>query len=88
MHRPRRGRTRAVAWLEDRYELGAITHFIDQQAGAGASLRSLYYLGGMTLFLFLVQVATGILLLLYYRPSAGEPTKASSSSSPTWSSDG
>jgi len=31
-----------------------------------------YYFGGMTLFLFMVQVATGILLLLYYRPSAGE----------------
>lgn len=29
-----------------------------------------YYFGGMTLFLFLVQVGTGILLLLYYRPSA------------------
>ncbi len=31
-----------------------------------------YYLGGMTLFLFMVQVTTGILLLLYYRPSAEE----------------
>jgi cytochrome b6 len=31
-----------------------------------------YYLGGMALFLFLLQVATGILLLLYYRPSAAE----------------
>jgi cytochrome b6 len=31
-----------------------------------------YYFGGMTLFLFMVQVMTGILLLLYYRPSAGE----------------
>ena len=31
-----------------------------------------YYFGGMTLFLFGVQVGTGILLLLYYRPSAGE----------------
>ena len=29
-----------------------------------------YYFGGMTLFLFVVQVCTGILLLLYYRPSA------------------
>jgi quinol-cytochrome oxidoreductase complex cytochrome b subunit len=29
-----------------------------------------YYLGGMTLFLFAIQVVTGILLLLYYRPSA------------------
>ena len=31
-----------------------------------------YYFGGMALFLFMIQVATGILLLLYYRPSAGE----------------
>jgi cytochrome b6 len=31
-----------------------------------------YYLGGITLFLFLIQVVTGILLLLYYRASAGE----------------
>jgi cytochrome b6 len=31
-----------------------------------------YYLGGMTLFLFAIQVTTGILLLLYYRPSAEE----------------
>ena len=31
-----------------------------------------YYFGGMTLFLFAVQVVTGILLLLYYRPSAEE----------------
>ena len=29
-----------------------------------------YYFGGMTLFLFAIQVVTGILLLLYYRPSA------------------
>jgi len=31
-----------------------------------------YYLGGMTLFFFIVQVVTGILLLLYYRPSSAE----------------
>lgn len=31
-----------------------------------------YYLGGMTLFFFMVQVVTGILLLLYYRPSSAE----------------
>jgi cytochrome b6 len=31
-----------------------------------------YYFGGMTLFLFMIQVVTGILLLLYYRPSAEE----------------
>jgi cytochrome b6 len=31
-----------------------------------------YYLGGLTLFLFAVQVFTGILLLLYYRPGAND----------------
>ncbi len=31
-----------------------------------------YYLGGMTLFFFIVQAVTGVLLMLYYRPSAGE----------------
>ncbi len=30
----------------------------------------IYYLGGMTMFFFMVQVMTGILLMLYYRPSA------------------
>src|SRR5437867_13446779 len=29
-----------------------------------------YYFGGMTLFLFSIQAVTGILLLLYYRPTA------------------
>jgi len=59
--------------------------FLDERLGL-ASLRELlghktvpqhkhafwYVWGGMVLFLFLVQVATGILLLLYYRPGAGE----------------
>jgi len=31
-----------------------------------------YYLGGMTLFLFMIQIVTGILLMLYYRPSTSE----------------
>jgi cytochrome b6 len=29
-----------------------------------------YYLGGMTLFLFAIQIGTGVLLLFYYRPTA------------------
>ena len=31
-----------------------------------------YFLGGITLFLFVIQVLTGILLVLYYRPGANE----------------
>ncbi|MCP5112694.1 MAG: cytochrome bc complex cytochrome b subunit, partial [bacterium] len=37
------------------------------------SATAWYYFGGITLFLFLIQVLTGILLLLYYRPT---PTEA------------
>ena len=62
-----------------------LQRFLDERLGL-ASLRALlehktvpehrhafwYVWGGMVLFLFLVQVATGILLLLYYRPGAGE----------------
>ncbi len=59
------------------------TGWIDERIG-GETLRKLiheksvplhrhtvwYYFGGMTLFLFTIQVVTGILLLLYYRPAA------------------
>jgi cytochrome b6 len=31
-----------------------------------------YYFGGITLFLFIIQVLTGILLLLYYRPTPND----------------
>ena len=41
------------------------------EAGEGRGALSSGVLG-MTLFLFMVQVSTGILLLLYYRPSAEE----------------
>ena len=43
-----------------------------QDGPAAPAIRLWYYLGGMTLFFFGVQVVTGILLLLYYRPSAAE----------------
>jgi cytochrome b6 len=57
-------------WLNDRLAI--------QSAAAVARKKEVpihrhtvwYYFGGMTLFLFAVQVVTGILLLLYYRPSA------------------
>ena len=66
-------RERLAVWMEERSRLGAGAR------GARATKRVpqhrysvFYYLGGMTLFLFLVQVVTGILLLLYYRPSSTE----------------
>ena len=59
------------AWLEDRCRLAG-SDFAGPQDGADAPLHVFYYFGGMTLFFFLVQVVTGILLMLYYRPSAEE----------------
>ena len=46
--------------------------FHRREGRAGPRQKIWYYLGGMTLFLFGVQIFTGILLLLYYRPSASE----------------
>ena len=59
-------------WLDERLDLSGIRHFIAEKGVPVHTQKIWYYLGGMTLFLFGVQVGTGILLLLYYRPSASE----------------
>jgi cytochrome b6 len=63
---------RSVAWLEARVDLGGIRHLIEEKHVPVHPQAVWYYLGGLTLFLIGVQVVTGILLLLYYRPSADE----------------
>jgi len=57
-------------WLDERLGLDAIRSFAAKKAVPIHRQSIWYYFGGMTLFLFTIQVATGILLLLYYRPSA------------------
>jgi quinol-cytochrome oxidoreductase complex cytochrome b subunit len=59
-------------WLDERLDLSGVRHFIAEKGVPVHTQKIWYYLGGMTLFLFGVQVFTGILLLLYYRPSASE----------------
>src|SRR5215471_10947258 len=61
-----------IAWLDERVDLGDVKHFVSEKGVPVHAQKVWYYLGGLTLFLFAVQVATGILLLLYYRPSASE----------------
>src|SRR5580765_5728340 len=63
---------RVVDWLDERIDLGGLRHFIAEKGVPIHTQEIWYYLGGMTMFLFGVQVFTGILLLLYYRPSATE----------------
>ncbi|HVG84104.1 MAG TPA: cytochrome bc complex cytochrome b subunit [Vicinamibacterales bacterium] len=60
------------AWLDQRLDLSALLHFIAEKSVPVHKHRVWYYMGGITLFLVGVQVFTGILLLLYYRPSADE----------------
>ncbi len=66
------GIERTRLWLADRIGFGALTHIIQKKRIPVHRHSVWYYLGGMLLFQFMIQVATGILLLFYYRPSAGE----------------
>ena len=59
-------------WLDERLGLGAIRSLAEHKEVPVHRHSFWYYWGGMTLFLFGVQVFTGILLLLYYRASADE----------------
>jgi cytochrome b6 len=61
-----------ISWLDTRLDLSGLRHFIAEKGVPIHAQKIWYYLGGMTLFLFMVQLASGILLLLYYRPSASE----------------
>jgi cytochrome b6 len=64
--------TKARGWLDERLGLQAVREFIAHKTVPVHSGTIWYYFGGITLFLFVIQVVTGILLLLYYRPTAGE----------------
>jgi quinol-cytochrome oxidoreductase complex cytochrome b subunit len=63
---------RTIDWLDERLDLSGLKHFVAEKGVPVHTQKVWYYLGGLTLFLFAVQVTTGILLLLYYRPSASE----------------
>jgi len=59
-----------TAWLDERLSIGTLVAMAKKKEVPLHRHSIWYYFGGMTLFLFCVQVVTGILLLLYYRPSA------------------
>jgi quinol-cytochrome oxidoreductase complex cytochrome b subunit len=59
-------------WLDNRLAIDKMRELAAHKTVPTHRYSVFYYLGGMTLFFFLVQVCTGILLMLYYRPSAEE----------------
>ncbi len=60
------------AWLRARLPIDNVVDLAEHKTVPVHRYSICYYVGGMTLFFFIVQVVTGILLMLYYRPSAGE----------------
>jgi cytochrome b6 len=68
--RLRNALARTGTWLDDRIGLSAVVPFMKKKQVPVHRHSFWYYIGGMALFLFVLQIATGILLLFYYRPSA------------------
>ncbi|MCS7313405.1 MAG: cytochrome bc complex cytochrome b subunit [Acidobacteria bacterium] len=58
---------RIYQWLDERYQLQALVEFMSHKSVPMHRHAIWYYFGGVSFFLFLVQVTTGILLLMYYR---------------------
>jgi len=65
-------KTKTASWLDERLPLSAIREFLDHKTVPVHSATRWYYFGGITLFLFGVQIVTGLLLMLYYRPTVAE----------------
>ena len=59
-------------WMDERFNLNELLAPFKKKSVPRHRLTYWYFLGGITLFLFIIQVLTGILLLLYYRPGANE----------------
>src|SRR5687767_4706154 len=65
-------RARLASWQRERLPIDAVEELVRHKTVPVHRHSFAYYLGGMTLFLLGIQVGTGALLLLYYRPSATE----------------
>ncbi|HEY3705969.1 MAG TPA: cytochrome bc complex cytochrome b subunit [Terracidiphilus sp.] len=57
-------------WVDERLGLSDVAAFARHKTVPAHRHSFWYYWGGISLFLFLVQCFTGVLLLVYYRPGA------------------
>ena len=60
--------SKLYTWLNERFDLTPLLAVMKKKRVPVHRHTVWYYLGGVTLFLFTVQVFTGILLLFYYQP--------------------
>jgi quinol-cytochrome oxidoreductase complex cytochrome b subunit len=60
-------------WLGDRLPMNEVEEFVDQQAHKPLPPHTGFWhtFGSLSMYLFLNQVVTGILLMIYYRPTTG-----------------
>lgn len=63
---------RLSSWFDERLGIEYVSQLLKKKEVPIHRHTVWYYLGGLSLFLFLIQTITGVLLLFYYRPSAGE----------------
>ncbi|WP_294344447.1 cytochrome b N-terminal domain-containing protein [Prosthecochloris sp.] len=62
-----------TSWFQERFNvLGPIIDYMKKKEVPQHRLSIWYYFGGLTLFFFAIQIITGLLLLLYYRPTEAE----------------
>ena len=58
---------KTYSWINDRVHLEDLVEFLGKKYVPVHQHSVWYYFGGVSLFLFIIQVITGILLLLYYK---------------------
>jgi cytochrome b6 len=61
---------KVIWWLDDRIGFSVLAPIMKKKEVPVHKHSFWYYMGGMALFLLILQVCTGILLLIYYRPSS------------------
>jgi cytochrome b6 len=59
---------RLYKWLDDRFHINEFVSFAQKKSVPLHRSSYWYYLGGVTLFLFITQIVTGVLLMMYYKP--------------------
>jgi quinol-cytochrome oxidoreductase complex cytochrome b subunit len=59
--------SRTYDWINERVEIDGLVEYMGKKYVPVGNHSVWYYFGGVSLFLFIIQVVTGILLLLYYK---------------------
>ncbi len=62
---------RVYDWLDERLGVTEVLEFARKKVVPEHPYSFWYYWGGMSLFFFIVQLVSGVLLLVYYRPGEG-----------------